>query len=214
MTHSNHRRGARESLDHDYVILVRGDTVKTDVEKAREAVRILAKHNPVGLVTRRKGIPIRYMRNWDEGLTLQEVADHPDPPRYIHGVYDRTEDIHGLVQDFTDAKLGFSVVVSGVFENTFKICREVGTGPHTANMSMETLGRTELLPEDRILEVMTMCGHSLVGEPLIRHLIGQVRKGYTTAEKAGLELGKQCVCNFFNPVRAAKIIEDYASLQR
>jgi hypothetical protein len=214
MTHSNHRRGNRESLDHDYVILVRGDTVKTDVEKARKAVRILANHNPVGLVTRRKGVPIRFMRNWDEGLTLQEVADHPDPPRYIHGVYDKTEDVHGLVQDFVDAKLGFSVVVSGVFENTFNICGEVGTGPHTANMSMETLGRTELLPEDRILEVMTMCGHSLVGEPLIRHLIGQVRKGYTTAENAGLELGKQCVCNFFNPVRAAKIIEEYASMQR
>jgi len=120
----------------------------------------------------------------------------------------------GLVQDFADADLGFSIVVSGVFENTFGICEKVGTGPHTANMSMETLGRTELLPEDRILEVMTMCGHSLIGEALIRHLIDQVRKGKTTAEKAGLELGKQCVCNFFNPVRAAKIIEEYVNTQR
>ena len=214
MTHSNHRRGDRESLDRDYVILVRGDTVKTDVEKARNAVRILAKHNPVGLVTRRKGVPIRYMRNWDEGMSLQEVAEHSDPPQYIHGVYESKENVQGLVQDFADADLGFSIVVSGVFENTFDICAKVGTGPHTANMSMETLGRTELLPEDRILEVMTMCGHSLVGEPLIRHLIGQVRKGYTTAEKAGLELGKQCVCNFFNPVRAAKIIEEYTNMQR
>ena len=28
MTHSNHRRGSRESLDGDYVVLVRGDKVK------------------------------------------------------------------------------------------------------------------------------------------------------------------------------------------
>jgi hypothetical protein len=197
MTHSNHRRGTRESLDNDYVILVRGDIVKTEVEKARRAVRILGKHNPVGLVTRRKGIPIRYMRNWDEGLSLQEVVDHPDPPTYIHGVYENTEDVHGLVQDFADSEMGFSLVVSGVFENTFDICKKVGTGPHTANMSMETLGRTELLPEDRILDIMTMCGHGLVGEPLIRHLIHQVRRGRTTAEKASLELGKQCVCKKF-----------------
>jgi hypothetical protein len=35
-----------------------------------------------------------------------------------------------------------------------------------------------------------------------------------TAEDTGLELGKQCVCNFFNLVRAAKIIEKYATAQR
>jgi hypothetical protein len=59
-----------------------------------------------------------------------------------------------------------------------------------------------------------MCGHSLVGEPLAKHLIDRVRKGRITAEEAGLELGKQCVCNFFNPVRAAKIIEEYVESQR
>jgi hypothetical protein len=214
MTHSNHRRGDRDSLDHDYVILVRGDSIKTDVNKARKAVRILAKHNPVGVITRRKGIPIRYMKNWDEGLSLEELVNHLDPPQYIHGVYENTEDVHGLVQDFSDAELGFSIVVSGVFENTFEICEKIGTGPHTVNMSMETLGRTELLPEDKILEVMTMCGHSLVGEHLIRYLIDQFRKGKITAEKAGLELGKQCVCNFFNPIRASKIIEDCIDRQR
>jgi len=214
MTHSNHRRGDRESLDQDYVILVRGELIKKYPEKARKAVRILAKHNPVGVITRRKGIPIRYMRKWDEGMSLQKVVDHPDPPQYIHGVYERKKDVQGIIQDFADAELGFSIVVSGVFENTFCICEKVGTGPHTVNMSMETLGRTELLPEDKILEVMTMCGHSLVGEPLIRHFINQVRKGRITAEKAGLELGRQCVCNFFNPIRAAKIIKEYVNLQR
>ena len=81
-------------------------------------------------------------------------------------------------------------------------------------MSMETIGRTELLPDDGILQLTTMCGHSLVSEHLARHLIDQVRKGRITAEKAGLELGKQCVCNFLNPVRASKIIEEYTAKQR
>jgi hypothetical protein len=213
MTHSNHRRGSRESLDGDYVILVRGP-VKDNPVKARKAIEILANYNPVGVIKRRTGVPLRYMRNWKEGLELQELLDDTDPCIYIAGVYESTNDVGELVKHLTKEELGFSVVVSGVFENTFNICKEAGISPHTVNMSMETIGRTELLPEDRILELMTMCGHSLVGEHLCRHLIDKVRKGRMTAEEAGLELGKQCVCNFFNPVRATKIIEEYTTLQR
>jgi hypothetical protein len=79
---------------------------------------------------------------------------------------------------------------------------------------MKTIGRTELLPDERILDIETMCGHSLVSDHLTRRLIDKVRKGKMTAEEAGLELGKQCVCNYFNQVRAAKIIKEYVSAQR
>ena len=213
MTHSNHRRGSRESLEEDYVILVRGD-LKGNPAKARKGVEILADNKPVGLIKRRTGEPLRYMRNWEEGLELKELVENPETSIYIAGVISRKEDVEGAVGDFAKADLGFSVVVSGIFDEVFDICRRVGTGPHTVNMSMETIGRTELLPEDGILEFTTMCGHSLVSEHLVRHLIGQVRKGKMTAEEAGLELGKQCVCNFFNPVRAAKIIREYVARQR
>ena len=214
MTHSNHRRGDRESLDGDYVFFIRGPSVIEHPDRARKAVEILAANNPVGILKRRTGVPLRYMRNWKEGLGLQELVDNPDPPIYIAGVLESKKDAESAIRSLTKAELGFSIVVSGVFENTFEICKKVGTGPHTVNMSMETIGRTERLPEDRILEIMTMCGHSLVGEHLCRYLIDRVRKGKMTAEDAGLELGKQCVCNFFNPVRAAKIIEEYTTLQR
>jgi hypothetical protein len=213
MTHSNHRRGSRESLDGDYVILVRGP-VKDNPEKARRAIEILAEYNPMAVIKRRTGVPLRYMRNWKEGLGLQELLDDSDPCIYIAGVYDSIFDVDELVKHLTKEELGFSVVVSGVFENVFNVCKKAGINPHTVNMSMETIGRTERLPDDRILELMTMCGHSLVGEHLCRHLIDRVRKGKMTAEDAGLELGKQCVCNFFNPVRAVKIIEEYTTLQR
>jgi hypothetical protein len=214
MTHSNHRRGSRESLDNDYVILVRGSGVKDRPKDAQKAMEILADNEPIGLTRRRTGIPLRYMKNWEEGYSIKEMIEHPDPAIYVAAVYDDTKKVEQMVQDFKEAELGFSVVVAGVFDNIFDICTKVGTGPHTVNMSMETIGRTELLPEDRILELMTMCGHSLVGEPLAKHLIDRVRKGRITAEEAGLELGKQCVCNYFNQERAAKIIEKYVSTQR
>lgn len=213
MTHSNHRRGSRESLSGDYVILVRGD-LRGNPAIARKAVEILADNNPTGLIKRRTGQPLRYMRNWAEGLKLNELVEDPDTPIYIAGIFSRKEDIEGVVQGLGKADLGFSVVVSGIFDEVFDICQKVGTGPHTVNMSMETIGRTELLPDDSILQLTTMCGHSLVSEHLVRHLIDQVRKGRITAEEAGLELGKQCMCNFFNPVRASKIIEEYTAKQR
>ncbi len=154
------------------------------------------------------------MKNWDEALSLKELLEDPDPPQYVTGVYTSEKDVEGVIRDLAEADLGFSVVVSGIFNNVFGICERVETGPHTVNMSMETIGRTELLPEDRILEITTMCGHSLISQHLVRHLIDRVRKGAMTAEEAALELGKQCVCNFFNPFRAAKIIDKYVDLQR
>jgi len=212
MTHSNHRRGSRESLEEDYVILVR-DT-KDEPLKAAQALEILSRHEPVGLIKRRVGAPLRYMPNWSEGTSIEELVNGPDPPQYIAGVYRKKSDVEGVIKDLVGADLGFSTVVSGIFDNVFDICKRAGTAPHTVNLSMETIGRTELLPEDRILEITTMCGHSLVSQHLARHLIGRVRRGAITAEEASLELGKQCVCNFFNPYRAAMIIEEYVNRQR
>ncbi len=214
MTHSNHRRGSRESLEKDYVILVRGDPDEKP-EEARKAVEILAANNPVGMVKRRKGNPLRYMRNWDEGLTLDEITNGPELPKYIAGVFENKEDVQGVINGLSEADLGFSVVVSGVFD----IIKEITSKDdkaylHTMNLSMETLGRTELLPEQKVLELITMCGHSMVSPNLAKHLIDEVRKGRMTAEEAGIELGKQCVCNFFNQVRAAKIIEECIDRQR
>jgi len=212
MTHSNHRRGTRNSLEEDYVILVR-DT-KGKPSKAAKALEILSKHSPVGLIKRRVGAPLRYMPNWREGLSIEELLKGSDPPQYVAGVYRSKKDVEGVVKDLAVADLGFSTVVSGIFDNVFDICKQAGTTPHTVNLSMETIGRTELLPEDRILEITTMCGHSLISQHLVRHLIDRVRKGTITAEDASLEIGKQCVCNFFNPYRAAKIIEEYVDRQR
>ena len=182
-------------------------------DKAKRVVEILADHNSVGLIKRRTGIPLRYMRNWGESLRLKDLIDDPDT-RYVAGFFTGKDDMAGVVRDLYEADLGFSVVVSGLYENVFEICRNVGPGPHTVNMSMVTIGRTELYPDDRILEISMMCGHSLVSQRLVRQLINEVLKGKMTAEEAGLELGKQCVYNFLNPVRAARIVQEYATHQR
>ena len=169
MTHSNHRRGSRESLMGDWVILVRGDT-GGQPDKMREIIRIFSNHNPVGVIKRRSLPALRYMKNWKEGIGLKELVEDPDPPIYAAGVYEKKDDVEGVIYDLSEVELGLSIVVSGVFEEVFDICKNVGTGPHTVNLSMETLGRTELLPDDDILDIITMCGHSLVGAVSYTHL--------------------------------------------
>ena len=52
MTHSNHRRGDRESLTGDYVVFTT-DARRHDPAKLKKYVEILMSHNPVGLATRR-----------------------------------------------------------------------------------------------------------------------------------------------------------------
>ncbi len=211
MTHTIHRRGDRESLERDYIILVRE---YGQPEKTREAVRILADHNPVGLIKRRKGIPLRYMKNWAGGMDKKAIVKDPEPPTYVSGVYTEKGDVEGVVRDLVEAGLGLPITISGIVEDVFEICMKTGTGPHTVMLSMETIGRTELLPDDKILEITTMCGHGLVSQHLVKHLIDRVRKRRMTAEAAGFELGKQCICNSFNHIRAAKLIEEYITTRR
>jgi hypothetical protein len=211
MTHTIHRRGDRESLERDYIVLVREYGIP---EKTREAVRILADHNPVGLIKRRKEIPLRYMKNWEGGMDTKALVDNTEPPTYVSGVYAEQGDVEGVVRDLVEAGLGLPITISGIVEDVFEICKKTGTGPHTVMLSVETVGRTELLPDDKILEITTMCGHGLVSQHLVKHLIDRVRKRRMTAEEAGFELGKQCICNSFNHIRAAKLIEDYIGTQR
>jgi hypothetical protein len=64
----------------------------------------------------------------------------------------------------------------------------------------------DIQAEPRILEFVTMCGHSLIGSSLVIYLIERVKRVAMTA--AAVQMGKQCACNFFNNVRASRMIND------
>ena len=219
MTHSNHRRGDRESLMGDWVVFTT-DARPHEPEKLRRYVEILMSHNPVSLATRRfegeKRTRFRYVKGWDsdkdsgifKSTSLEVMRETPDL-RWGSAVYTDFEDVKGVLRDLKEAELGIAVVFTGLFDKVHEACREVGTGPHTVNMSAETFGRLDLLPEPRILEMTTMCGHHMISPYLVRHLIEQVRRKRMTAEDAAVEMAKQCTCNFFNVDRGAKLIEEY-----
>jgi len=222
MTHSNHRRGSRESLLDDYIIFTSGAGRIKDRAKHRKQIEILMKHNPVGIATStmdngtRKRL--RYVKGWDnskdsgifESSTLEEIKAHEDLSAGS-GVYTNLKDVKAALKELKEADLGFSIVCTGIFDQVHEACKDVGTGPHTVNMSAESFGRMEYLPEPKILEITTMCGHHMVSPYLVKHLISQVRRTRMSTGDAVIEMAKQCTCNFFNAVRAEKLINEYIS---
>lgn len=229
MTHTNHRRGDRASLEKDYVILYMldpaveaqqeyGGPIGDRVERLLDAC---LSHNPVAIAAKTPEKALRYLKGWEPRMdsgahtsaTLEEIAGKRGLlyEGLGHTVYTKWEDMKAALKDLKDADTGFSIVVSGIFDEVFEACREIGIESHTVNMSLGSWGRTELLPESPVLEICTMCGHALISTRLVESLLERVRRGSMTPEDAAVEMGKQCYCNIFNTERAAELIRKECS---
>lgn len=215
MTHSNHRRGSRESLLGDWVVFTSGGG--TTEAGGKKLMEILTKHNPVAASLGR-GRGARWVKHWtpklDSGTlevaTLEEIRNR-STSRGGSAVFDNKEAVENVLRELQEAELGYSLVVSGVFDELFIIAKKAGmkNAPHTVNMSAETFGKTELLAEPHVLEFVTMCGHDYCGANLVKYLLEEVKNGRRTPEMAAVEMAKQCTCNFFNVERAIKLINAY-----
>jgi len=221
MTHSNHRRGTRESLIGDWVVFAApGTEILGDASKHKKFLEILTKHDPVNCTTN-IGIEgeskrLRYVKGWtkhkDSGVhqsaTLKEITSL-ETPKGGSALYNNKKAVQSVVKELIEAELGFSIVISGIFDEVYDVCVKAGIKPHTVNFSGETLGKMSLLPEPKILEITTMCGHHFVSATLTKYLIKKVQQGNMTAEDASIEFAKQCTCNWFNADRAVKLIKEY-----
>ncbi|MFQ6053886.1 MAG: hypothetical protein ACE5OO_06655 [Candidatus Bathyarchaeia archaeon] len=223
MTHTHHRRGSRESLKTDFVVLSMIDPAVEAQQtyggplgdRIRKLLAICGRHGPVALAGRTPDRRLRYLEGWeprmDSGIhrssSMEEIITCEDIEGIGHAVYTDAGAVEGVLKELKEADLGISIVVSGVFEEVFEICRRVGIEPHTVNMSLGTWGRTELMPKGPILELCTMCGHAMISSKLVETAVERVKKGFWTPDEAAVELGKQCTCNIFNTVRAAEIIK-------
>ena len=221
MTHSNHRRGTRESLVGDWVVFTSGG--EGTVATSTKLFKIYSKYDPVAM-SQGRGRGARWMSHWTpkrnsgtlEVATPEEIRNRPRvlPASGFHGgsaVFDNKEAVEGVLRELNEADLGFSVVVSGVFDELTSMAKRAGlkNAPHTINMSAETFGKTELLAEPHVLEFTTMCGHDYVAANLVKHLLGRVKDGKMSSESAAVEMAKQCTCNFVNVARAIKLIDAY-----
>jgi hypothetical protein len=222
MTHSNHRLGSPKALLRDWVVF-NTDPRPLDPRKHERYMEILAAHNPVCLACRRierdKTTRYRYVRGWEATRnndrlpysTLVEIGDLRDI-KWGSAVYDDPNDVKAVISELKEADLGISVVVSGLFDRVRFACEAAGMEPHTVNLSAGTHGRLELLPEARILEITSMCGHHMVSPYLVAHMAREVKAGHLKLVEASIELARQCTCNFFNVERCKDLLAAIAEV--
>ncbi len=205
MTHSLHRLGPKEDLQDDFVVMSmpsKGINDEGSAPKVKRHLALLNHHNPVNL----GGLKVRnlYMKS------AQEIIDGvPDAPSTFNGVFTNQGEITKILQELKEEELGLSVVISGLLETTKECCHKVGLQPHTANFSLGIWGKTEKLPEERVLSVTTMCGHGMVAANAVRAMVEDIKRG-KDPRKAAEELARPCHCAIFNVVRAARILQEIA----
>jgi hypothetical protein len=204
MTHSLHRDGNNESLHDDYVMLVlvspdrAGDP---DVKRGMAEVwDILASRSQdlANFGTIRGG-----------GRHRKSIEDFKEQGGFmIHAVFKDKGGMESALHEIKERRLGLSVTVSGLYKEVGQACAGMGLTPHTVQYSLGVLGKTDLLPDENVLEIMTMCGHAMVSPRLLQHLLNRVRSNKMSHRDAALELSRQCECGIFNPERAERLLRN------
>lgn len=206
MTHTLHRRGEKDSLAKDYVVLAmsaKGINEKGSAEKMRQFLRIAHRYKPVNMGDMKTGNIF--------SVELEKIIGEVKDTSIVHAVFTDLPTVVDFIKEIKEADLGLSVVISGLFEAAKECCRKVGLNLHTIEHSLGIWGRLEKLPREEVLEVTTMCGHGMVSAHLVTSLIEDIKAGRLTTDEAAKELSKQCCCGIFNPVRGAELLKAMAS---
>lgn len=200
MTHTLHRRGTKESLSKDFVVIilpVAGVNDQNLLQKQRKFLDITTKHKPVN-------VGDRWLGNlYTKGVTLEKI--YADPKPLPVAVYDNKAAVTAVLKELKEADLGLSVVVSGVFDEVFDAAKKAGLKPHSLNMSLGIWGKTKLLPKENDLGITTMCGHCMVTPQLVKYLRRQISVGKMKPGDAAKKIAGGCICGAFNPARATQL---------
>lgn len=205
MTHSLHRQGDRASLERDYVILITPAIGVNDAGSGEKLVRsldILLEEGVTNIGDVEHGSVLG-------GLDPSDLRAYMGDGKRIRACVSDRETLRRILERLKEADLGLSITVSGLIDEVFDIAREIGAEPHTINLALGVWGRTELLPEPRILEVTTMCGHHMISKDLTADVISRVKSGAISPEKAAEEIGRLCVCGIFNQERCRELFEKF-----
>ena len=210
MTHTLHRFGTdKELLKEDFVVLVMPSKDINHVGSGPKLKRFLEMAREVGAV---KIGDARLGNEYHQG-GVEKMMENVEDRAVVHAVLKDRDTLVELLKKLKAARLGLSVVVSGLFDEVNRCCKDADLTPHTINQSLGRWGKTDKLPEQGVLEIHTMCGHGMVSVNLIKRMMDRVSKGKLTPEKAAESLFKPCMCGIFNPHRAAKLLSRSAEAE-
>lgn len=203
MTHSLHRRGSLESLEHDYVWQPYPAQNINDQNLSEKYVAI------IDIVEDLDSI------NWGDIKTGPKVTFDAEiikskltQKSRIRGVFTEKAQVVEFLKRMKKLDTSLSLVMSGITENVLDACHEAGLKPHSVNLSLGVWGKKELLPPEEILEMTTMCGHHMVSTNIVKQIAEKVKKGSMTPEEGGKKLAQLCSCGIFNPERVTMLLKE------
>jgi hypothetical protein len=164
--------------------------------KLQEYLKIALRHHPVNLGEMKFG----NMYSHDAEQVVENASG------IVHALFDNEDAVVAFMKDLKDADIGLSVVISGLFSAVKRCAAKAGLTPHTIEYSLGVWGNTSLLPDEKILQVTTMCGHGMLSSNLVASLVEDIKSGAKTPEAAAKQLAASCCCGVFNPTRAASLL--------
>lgn len=202
MSHSLHRYGTVENLKNDYTFYARSSRhVNREGcgPKLRKIFDIMISEKVINFGHSEKSLK--------SGLNTKEYADSLDNAYGISGCFSDKKVLKSFLMEYRQADTGISLVVSGLIDEIVKIAEEIDLKPHTAFLSLGIHGKKALLPEDKILEITTMCGHGMVSPQLTAAVINKVRFGKMSPQEGAHELAQPCPCGIFNTDRCRELLK-------
>ena len=207
MTHSLHRRGPIDELKQDYVVVAMTSRVNKEEAKPKLAdiARIVFDVGPsnTGSSVLRTNVPL--------GFDREDFINRIPEAHGLLSSWSSKEKLREVLKRLKEADLGVSITVSGLIDEVIPLAQELGLKPHTINLSMGILGRTEKLASEDVLEFTTMCGHALIAANLVKKGIAEVASGRMTPRQASMMMGKPCVCGIYNLDRSDRLVQQRAA---
>lgn len=219
MTNTLHRFGDAESFRDDYVVFAIASRGKNDVDsvpKLKRFLEIARRFNPVNLGDARHGGALRPSRSmnpsshWNRDIQpdFEGVINGLDTTTTAAAVFDNRPAAEDFVKAVKQEDLGLSVNISTSIDGAEQCCDAAHICRHSVGYSLGFEGKTERLPNEDVLTLMTMCGHGMVSASLAKKMIDWVKEGRRTPEQAVSYLTRFCSCGVFNPARGTRILEE------
>ncbi len=204
MSHSLHRYGTVEDLKNDFVMYARNSrwiNREGCGPKLKRILDIMLSQKPVNFGSS------SYGKNLMSGLDLTEFKATLDKAVGVICCFSDREALKKTLEKLKEENIGVSIVVSGLIDEVFKIAEEVDLKPHTAFLSLGIHGKKELLPDDEVLEITTMCGHGLLATKLAKSVMKKVKEGKMTLEEGAKSLAQPCPCGIVNTDRCTELLD-------
>jgi hypothetical protein len=139
---------------------------------------------------------------------LRAVIDGIDEPASVAAVFDNRSAAENILKALKAADLGLCINLSTSIEGAQRCSKFAGIAPYNIGYSVGFEGRTEKLPDSRVLALTTMGGHGMISSSLGKKMIDWVKEDRRTPEQAVTSPTRFCSCGIFNPARAKRILED------